>query len=85
MNSDWGDFFQDLGENLADEIKSFELCAQSMIAERTEERDIQARRAQVFFQTMLGLYLDLEQSYLVWQEILQRWEEATLAERRKKG
>jgi diguanylate cyclase (GGDEF)-like protein len=76
MNDDWGNYFQDFCGDFGDETKSFELCALSMMAERTAEKSIQARRAQEFFRIMFGLYLDPEQSYLVWQEILQRWEEA---------
>lgn len=75
MNGEWVDTFQDFWGDLGDETKSFELCAQSLMAEwRAADKDIGARRAQDFFRAMFGLYLDPEQSYLLWQEILVRWE-----------
>jgi diguanylate cyclase (GGDEF)-like protein len=81
MNDDWEDFVHDLCGDLAVETMSFELCAQSLMAEwRTAEKNVEARRAQGFFRTMLGLYLDQEQSYLLWQEILLRWEKAKARE-----
>lgn len=58
------------------EPKTFEQWAQLLIAEgQAAQRDLQSRLAQDFLQSLLGLRLDLKQSYAAWQYILQRWEQ----------
>jgi diguanylate cyclase (GGDEF)-like protein len=52
---------------------NFDACTESLIAaSRALEKDLQARFAHEFFQSMLGLTLDLDQSYEAWQQILAR-------------
>lgn len=59
------------------EERTFEFFAHFMISEcRKAEQGIEARMAQEFFQGVLGLHLNLEESYAAWRSIVQRWEEA---------
>lgn len=59
------------------ETTILDVCAQLIVAEsRAAEKGLQARLAQEFFRAMLGLDLNVEQSYATWQGIARRWEEA---------
>ena len=53
--------------------KDFDAYTENLIAaSRTLERDLQARFAREYFLLLLGLELNLEQSYEAWQKILER-------------
>lgn len=57
---------------ISHDTASFDACAESLMATgRALERDLQARFAQDFFSSMLGLNLSLDQSFDAWKQVEQ--------------